>query len=884
MTPERFRLIEELFHEALDLPPRERDAFINHRCNGDSNLVAAVRKLLAADAEDSPIAHARAEIGRVVNATLAGAGESPGDRIDRYVLKDAIGEGGFGVVYLAEQVAPVRRDVALKIIKLGMDTRQVISRFEAERQALAMMTHPGIATVLDAGATPTGRPYFVMELVRGEPITDFCDNARLSIHQRLELFLNVCDAVQHAHQKGVIHRDLKPSNVLVARGSSENTETPPLAKIIDFGIAKATSARLTDVTIHTEARQFVGTPEYMSPEQTGGPGTDIDTRSDIYSLGVVLYELLTGAVPFETSLLRSGSYVEMQRIIRESVPARPSSKVNALISPSRFKTIGDLRSTAAHQKRAAHLTDVLAGARRTTRSALRRQLQGDLDWIILKCLEKDRDRRYHTAHDLALDIRRYLADQPVAAGPPSVRYRLRKFARRHRGPLVAAGLVVAALVAGLSFATYGLVRARQQRNMAVMALEFVEEVIAAPDPNRGNRASITIVETLEFASKRLDDGDLGASVEAQARIRRMLGSTYMAMGLHEKAGPELDHALDLAQRAFGRNSEQAAMAWNDLGELNRFRGNFEKAEAAYNEAIRIQNSLPRGMATAQSFNNLGLLKQAQGNFDEALELQQKSLKMRLSLFGRSDPEVATSYNNLGALSMAMGDFAAAEDFYRHALEMRLTLLEPGHWRVASTQLNLARALIERGEVVEADTLATAALASNQRAFGETHTQVGRSLFCLGVIRRLQGKPEEAEKLLRASVDMQRVATAPGHPEIAHSLAGLGEFLIEQQRFDEAEKVLREALQIRRDKFNADHPLVAIASSLLGEALLREGNVDEAEPFLREGQQTLAANKHVAQSQRRKAAERMSALARARGDSADERRWTAEASVNNPAPH
>jgi eukaryotic-like serine/threonine-protein kinase len=854
VNSEKFRQLEDLFHEAVSLTPPQRDDFITRGCGDDADLRDALKRMLAADGAGSPVARVQEEIERVVQATLAGAGESPGDRIDRYLLKDRIGEGGFGVVYLAEQISPVRRDVALKIIKLGMDTRQVIARFEAERQALAIMNHPGIATVLDAGATPTGRPYFVMELVRGRPITDHADTARLSVRERLALFIQVCDAVQHAHQKGVIHRDLKPSNVLV---TSAANSAAPIPKIIDFGIAKATTGtRLSDATIHTEARQFVGTPEYMSPEQTGGRGglgmgdVDIDTRSDVYSLGVLLYELLTGAMPFETSLLRSASYPEMLKIIREAPPARPSSRVG--------------------------VQDEVASARATTPPALRRQMQGDLDWIILKCLEKERDRRYHTAHDLSLDIQRFLANQPVIAGPPSVRYRLRKFVRRHRAPLAAAALAVAALLAGLGFATYGLLRAKQQRNMALTALEFVEDVLAAPDPNRGNVAGITVAETLDLAAARLDDGDLQDSLEVQARLRRMLGSTYMAMGLHDKAAPQLEHALTLAQQTYGDSSAEAGMAWNDIGELNRFRGNFAQAEAAYNQALRIQSRLPRSMASAQTFNNYGLLRQSRGEFEEALHLQRQALDMRLALFGDNHPEVATSYNNLGALCMAAGNLPAAEDYYRHALEMRQRLLEPGHWRLANTQVNLARVLAERRQLDEADSLASAALVSSRETFGDVHSQVGRALFCLGIIREAQGRPAEAEELLRSSVTTQRAAHPAGHPEIAHVLSGLGELLIDLHRGAEAEPLLREALHIRRAKFDPDHPLVGIAASLLGEALLQQGRTPDAAALLEEGHRVIAANKYVAPAQRRRDAMRLAALAHARGDSAEEQRWTAEA--------
>ena len=368
--------------------------------------------------------------------------ETAGTFVGPYKLLEQIGEGGMGVVYMADQQAPVRRRVALKIIKPGMDTRQVIARFEAERQALALMDHPNIARVLDAGTTSTGGPYFVMELVRGIPLTDYCDQNNLSVHQRLDLFVTVCHAVQHAHQKGIIHRDIKPSNVLITLHDGQ-----PVPKVIDFGVAKATNQQLTEKTLFTNIAQMVGTPLYMSPEQAEMSGLDVDTRSDIYSLGVLLYELLTGTTPFDKKRIREAAYDEIRRIIREEEPPRPSTRISTLS--------GTCTAMAAH--------------RQLDPRRLSQLVRGDLDWIVMKALEKDRTHRYETANGMARDIERYLHDEPVEARPPSARYRFHKFARRNRVALVTGMLVSTALLLGIVASTWQAVRATRAERLAEAA-------------------------------------------------------------------------------------------------------------------------------------------------------------------------------------------------------------------------------------------------------------------------------------------------------------------------------------------------------------------------------------------------------------------------------
>jgi eukaryotic-like serine/threonine-protein kinase len=501
--------IEALFEQALKFKPEERGAFLAGACGPDVGLRRRVEELLQAQSEARGFLPTEPGCNSTIVVPLT---EKPGDRIGRYKLREHLGEGGCGVVYVAEQEEPVRRRVALKVIKLGMDTKQVVARFEAERQALAMMDHPNIAKVLDAGTTDTGRPFFVMELVRGIRITDYCDQNNLSTRERLDLFIKVCHAIQHAHQKGIIHRDIKPSNILVTLHDGV-----PVPKVIDFGIAKATEGRLTDATVYTQLHQFIGTPAYISPEQAEMSGLDIDTRSDIYSLGVLLYELLAGSTPFDPKELIASGIEGMRKTIREQEPMRPST---------RLATLADVELTTNAKRRS------------TDAPKLVHQLKGDLDWIVMKCLEKDRTRRYETANDLAVDLKRHLSTEPVLARPPSTAYRIQKTIRRHKLGFAAAAAVSLALLIGVTVSTTQAVRATRAERAKQKALVAERQAREA-----ASHAQVDAVVERDRARRNLYAADINLAHQAWqqsdlGKARRLLGHTRPVVGQEDLRGWE----------------------------------------------------------------------------------------------------------------------------------------------------------------------------------------------------------------------------------------------------------------------------------------------------------------------------------------------------------
>ena len=688
MDRDRLLKARELFAAAAPLGAAERQAYLVGAGEADSDLLAHVTILLAAHDRAGDFL-ADATIGdSTLPDSRANTSEIPGAAIGPYRILQLIGEGGFGSVYLAEQEHPVRRQVALKLIKAGMDTRQVIARFDAERQALALMDHPNIARVLDAGATESGRPYFVMELVKGIPLTDYCDVNHLPTAQRLELFVQVCRAVQHAHQKGVIHRDIKPTNVLVTLHDGR-----PVPKVIDFGIAKATETPLTDKTLLTEIRQLVGTPAYMSPEQAEMAGVDVDTRSDIYSLGVLMYELLTGTTPFDARELRAAAFGEVRRIIREVEPPAPSTRLG---------TMGEA------------LTAV-AARRRTEPAKLGQSLRGELDWIVMKALEKERARRYDSASALADDVQRYLRDELVLARPPAKAYLARKFVRRHKVGIVTASAVAAALVLGLGVATVGFVRASRERDRAFAARfdeklqrlltgvalveaeqaradadkareraeqahahalginDLLHELFAAVNSRRTGDGA-TFDRILTGAAKKVDTGALAEQPQLDAAVRTTLANVLFSYGYVADGEHHQREALAIRRRlAPPEGSADVAESLCDLGWLLQRKGDLDGAEQLLREGLDLNRKLlkPDDPAIATNLHSLAMVLMAKGGRDEAMPLVRESLTIRLAGCDAAiarDPVVARSYADRAHLRARTGDFAGALPDYGAALE------------------------------------------------------------------------------------------------------------------------------------------------------------------------------------------------------------------------
>ncbi len=787
---------QSLFIAALEKEdPAERAAFLDQACAGDAALRQRIDRLLARHEQTGEFLEP--PLPRLALPEDSPAGERPGAMVGPYRLMEEIGEGGMGLVYVAEQQHPVRRKVALKLIKPGMDSRQVVARFEQERQALALMDHPNIAKVLDGGVTPDGRPYFVMELVKGVPITRFCDDNRLSLRERLGLFIGVCSAVQHAHQKGVIHRDLKPSNVMVT--SHDGT---PVPKVIDFGVAKAVGQRLTDKTLYTGFTQLVGTPLYMSPEQAGMSGLDVDTRSDVYALGVLLYELLTGTTPFQHERLRDAGYDEMRRIIQEEEPARPSTRISTL----------------------GQAADTVSSNRQSDPRRLRQLIRGELDWVVMKALEKDRNRRYESPSAFAADVGRYLRDEPVEACPPSAAYRLRKFARRNKAALIPACLVALALVAGLVGTTWGMLRAERQRQVAEVN-EGKALTAASAEKEARELAQAREAETeavLNFVSSR---------VFAAARPKRVSGGLGRDVSLREA----LESALARVEKSFANQPLIEARVRMTLGESFSHLGDFKAGEAQFLRARQLYTALlgPDDPKTLQCMNNLAISYSRLDKHDAALRLRRETLARMQARLGPDHPDTLRAMSNLANSCFALNQHEEALKLREEALRLSAARHGEHHQGTLRAMSNLANSYAALGRLDKAVPLYEKALQGQQATLGRDHADLLTTRMNLAVCLRDLGRNEEALKHDEETVRLKTLLLGRDHPDTLSGMVNLSSNYFALGQHEKALKVLGEALPLLAAKRGPDHLHTLGCMANIAINLVKLGRDDEALPIIEE---------------------------------------------------
>ena len=762
-----------------------------------------------------------------------------GTMIGSYRLTKPIGQGGMGEVWLAEQTQPVHRLVAVKLIKAGMDTREVVARFESERQALALMDHPAIAKVFDGGSTPQGRPYFVMEYVTGVPITDYCDRHKRSTRRRLELFIQVCEGVQHAHLRAILHRDLKPSNILVSE-----VDGRPAPKIIDFGVAKATEGPLTDDVLFTRVGALIGTPGYMSPEQADSAGTDVDTRTDVYSLGAVLYQLLVGALPLD---FRATPIDQVSRKLRDEEPARPSTKV---------RTGGDPAAVSENR-----------GADPPT---LARQLRGDLDAITLKALEKDRALRYATPAELAADLQRYLDSQPVSARNGTAVYQIRKYVRRHRVGVVAAAGLAALLISAVIAQTLELRRVTGERDRADRATEFMTSMFRLPDRGEARGHSVRAREILDRAAADIDTG-LAKDPELQAQLMQVMADVYYGLGLWPSSESLARRAVDVRRRVLGAANPGTLQSMHTLvralydesretdaeklcretlearrrvlgpdnpdtlesartlGNILNVQGRYVEAEAIHRQVVEsAKRALPSGdKFTTMAMTSLAIDLDYEGNHAAAERTFREVLETDRRRYGSDHPYVLNDMINLGASLELLHRYAEAEKLNLDLLQRQRRVIGPEHPDTLLTMGNLALVLSRENRNPEAEKLFRDALKIKLKVLGPEHRSTLVTMGNLADVLTSEKKYAEAERLVRQTLETERRVLGPEHFDTLTTLQGLGELLASEKRYAEAEKTDREALEARRRILGDAHSDTALSAYDLACALAQQGKRDDA---------------------------------------------------------
>jgi serine/threonine protein kinase len=758
------------------------------------------------DSPTGPLSDSVLGEGHTTPTRASSSDASRPTQVGPYRILDLLGEGGMGEVYRAERREPIHQVVAIKVVKLGLDSREVIARFESERQTLALMDHPAIAKVIDAGTTDAGRPYFVMEYVAGQPITTFCDEQRLSIEQRLQLFTQVCEAIAHAHTKTVIHRDIKPSNVLAYLQDGR-----PAVKVIDFGIAKAlTGERGTDLTLDTGIGRAIGTYDCMSPEQADG-SADIDTRSDVYSLGVLLYELLTGAKPFDHVTLVKAADAEIRRIIREVDPPRPSTKLSDL----------------------GALAPALAERRQARLDALASQLRSELEWIPLKAMRKERDRRYASADQLADDVRNYLAGRALLAGPETTSYRVRKFAKRNRTAIALAAVAAVAVIGATAFYVQSIrqeqartqaaldeskkqqaeaerqrakaesQRAEAQRQAAVArdSSNFLANILRNADPEKSFGENVTVVQALDRAVASLDGKGEKIEPLSEAMVRYIVGTTYRTLGRLKEALPQLERAreLDAANRA--PDDTQTSVTLSDLAWVYLNLGNTADAEKYYLQSLALDEKAnpvdPLSIAT--SLLNLAQVYKNQQRFAEAEPLQLRALAMRRERLKEDDPLVLSALNNLAQFYWMTNQLEKAEPIARETLATRKRIHPPGHAEIARSTLNLSVLLRDQQKYADAEPLAREAVAMRRKLFPAQSPDLAVAVENLGRILYAMKQLDESETLLTEVLTIRQAALPEGDMRTVDTRFRLALITRDRGKLDEAEKAFREVLAAQTKK-------------------------------------------------------------------------------------
>lgn len=821
--------------EAAGVFRADRVATIDH---SDSDATTP-----AASKAPSPRA-ARVTTGEGIGAVIAG----------RYTLVDVIGEGGMGSVYLASQTEPVKRQVALKLIKTGIDSRGVLARFDAERQALALMDHPNIARIYDGGLTPAGEPFFVMELVRGVPLTEYCDRRRLTVKARLELFVAACQAVQHAHQKGIIHRDLKPGNVLVTE-----VDGRPTPKVIDFGVAKATEQKLTDMSL-ADVGAIVGTPAYMSPEQADPTSMDIDTRTDVYALGVVLYELLTGSPPIDARRFQRGAILEMLRMVREVDPPRPSTKLST-----------------------AEALPNIAANRGTEPARLAKLLRGELDWVVMKALEKDRARRYDTANGFARDIQRYLADEVVEARPPGRGYRLRKFVKRNRVQVIAASLVASALLAGFLGTAFGMVRADQRRREAERNLAFARKgnqilgsVFAGLDPRKNyadlGEFSSALRDNLRKAARDLEGSAIGDPLEVAA-MQHTLALSLFGLGEYDQSVPLFEKSLETRKAGLGPDHPDTLTSMGNLATGYELAGNYDRAIPLFEATLaRAKARLgPDHPDTLGDMGNLATAYQRAGKLDKALPLFEETLALTRAKLGPDRPDTLVSMVNLAGGYLLAGKVDRALPLYEEALALMKARLGPDHPHTLQCMDNLAYGYRQAGKLDQTQRLNEEALALTKARLGPDHPHTLTSMNNLAATYWSLNRLDRSIPLFEEVLPLEERKRGRNHPATITTIANLGVNYKDAGRLREAIPLLEEAypaarklpamtwvgwqlldaytqagertklddliqeqLKEGRETLPADSPQLAGLLAAIGRSFLQQARWAEAEPPLREG--------------------------------------------------